>query len=144
VQWISEQDWASVMIRDLQKLLSDIRAITGNDRPPTILCLIETCGNIAYPEKGGALYRCSGCERAWSRGELLRIADRNTPKTLIECCEILNIPERTMRRWLAQDPPPFQPIKDLKRGKAPLYSLREVDSATHSLRYRNAELGRVS
>jgi hypothetical protein len=142
--WIAAQDWSAIMERDLHSLLSDIRAITGNDGPGTMLCLTETCGFVAYPQHGGAWYRCSGCDRAWSRGELLRIADRNSPKTLVECCKLLSIPERTMRRYLAQDPPPFQPIKGLKRGKSPLYDLREVDSGTRSLRYRNAELGRVS
>ena len=136
--WISAQDFAPIMERDLRVLLSEIRAVTGNDRPGTMLCLTETCGNVAYPQHNGAWYRCSGCDRGWSRGELLRRAERNSPKTLVECAKILNIPERTMWRYLAQDPPPFRPIKGLKRGKSPLYFLPEVDSATRILRYRNA------
>jgi hypothetical protein len=137
ITWIADRDWSPIMERDLRALLSDIRAVTGNDRPGTMVCL--SCENIAYPQHGGAWYRCPSCNQAWSRAELLHRAERNAPKTLVECSKILNIPEPTLRKYLAQDPPPFRPIKGLKRGRAHLFDLREVDSATRSLRYRNAQ-----
>lgn len=143
--YICDQEWAEGAVRDLELLLQDIQVVTGMvDHERTMPCLTLTCGNIAYPQKGGAWYRCSGCDRAWSRAELMQHAERNAPKTLVECSKLLNIPERTLRRYLAQDPPPFAPVRGQKRGKSPLFDLREVDAATHSLRYRNAELGRVS
>jgi hypothetical protein len=143
--YICDQDWAGVIIADLEDLLQAIQAVTGMiDRNRTMPCLTLTCGNVAYPQKGGAWYRCSGCDRAWSRAELIRHAERNAPRTLPECAKLLNIPERSLRRYLAQDPPPFQPVRGLKRGKSPLFDVKEVDTATRSLRYRNADQALVS
>jgi hypothetical protein len=149
--WISDRDWSPIMERDLRALLSDIRAVTGNDGPPAMLCLNISCanvGNIAYPQHGGAWYRCSACNTAWTRQELINRAERDAPRTLAECSKLLNIPERSLWRYLAQDPPPFRPVVEhgvpLKRGKALLYRPRDVDQGTRSLRYRNAELGQVS
>lgn len=133
--YITEQDWAAVIVADLEALLRDIQLITGMvDHDRTMPCLTLSCGNVAYPQKGGAWYRCSGCDRAWSRGELMRHAERNAPRTLVECAKLLNVSERTLRTLLAQHL--ISPIRGLKRGKSPLFDPREVDAATMSTRYR--------
>lgn len=133
--YICDHDWADVMVRDLELLLQDIQVVTGMvDHDRTMPCLTLTCGNIAYPQKGGAWYRCSGCDRAWSRAELMQHAERNAPRTLVECAKLLNVSERTLRTLLAQQL--ISPIPGLKRGKSPLFYPREVDEATMVNRYR--------
>lgn len=136
--YICDQDWAGVIIGDLEELLAAIQAVTGMvDRERTMPCLTLTCGNIAYPQKGGAWYRCSGCDRAWSRAELVHHAERNAPRTVAECAKLLGISEKTIWRRVVDGS--LVPIRGVKRGKALLFNPKNVDEVTRSLRYRNAE-----
>lgn len=136
--YVSDQEWGVSVVDDLAALLRDIQQVTGMiEYDRTMPCLTVTCGNVAYPQKGGQWYRCSGCDRAWSRGELIRIAAHNAPRTVAECAKLLGISEKTI--WRRVTDGSLVPIRGLKRGKSLMFNPKDVDAVTRSLRYRDTQ-----
>lgn len=123
-------DWIVDLVADLDRMLKDARSVTGAAVPEPLRCTF--CGWTVDPQDGGAWYRCSGCERSWSRVELHNMAERTKPKTLTELVGPTGLSMVTLRRYEADG----RIAPNGRRGQAKTYDLDEVMRATHTERYR--------
>lgn len=137
IAWMVNQSWMTDITDDTARMLTDIHKIIGTEKPPKLIC--THCGWPVHEitdraNQGG--YRCSGCDRIWTRLELHRMAERKRPKTLAEIATMTSISLKTLRGYATRGH-----LKVVARqGKADLYDLDAVALATMNLKYKRTSV----
>lgn len=134
IDWMTQRPWFPDLVDDATKMLADVHRVVGSDKPVHLIC--TQCGWGVYEQEDGSYYKCSGCQRAWSRIELHRMAERKKPKTLAEIATITNISLKTLRVYA--DKGYLKPVA--RDGQASLYDLDAVSLATMNLRYKRMDV----
>jgi ribosomal protein L37AE/L43A len=135
MNFIGDQAWLHKIEAEITGMLSDVLKIIGKEVRHEYVCL--NCGDLVTPRYNGQAFICHGCGRAWGWPELRNMAERAKPITIKEAAEKSGASVRLLKSYVTKGK--ITPL-DEKRGRAKLYDLAEVMSATVELRYHKRAL----
>jgi len=112
IEWVAAQDWADEACDEIGQAARMLRHITGDSpEPPLGKCPdidprgeADRCGGPMRWADGTLSVVCGRCGSSWDEGSLIyigRVSPMNMWGTIPQIAEMLDAPERTVRRWVA-------------------------------------------
>lgn len=112
IEWVAAQDWADEACDEIGQAARTLRHITGDmpERPigtcraPDIRDPSQDCGGPLRWIDGTLSVVCSRCGDTWHMDSLIhlgRVSPLNLHGTVPHIAELLDVPERTVRHWVA-------------------------------------------
>lgn len=131
-------EWADSLHDDIRRLHAALRNLCRyrpEYRPRCRTCdnhvhLVDHAGQPATPDTF-AYGRCAGCGRTYPKGPALDALGQTQEATIRDAARILQIPERTIRRWSAEGL--IAPIDNDQRSRDRTYSLGAIRSTARRM-----------